>query len=325
MIVSIPEEFLSIANEFKECFTEPQVRHFCRYVWGLIIGEGGRNIQDIAAAYLEATDQSSLNNFICDSTWSRDKVRDKRIELVNRAIGRHVRRDKPLLFVLDDIVITKSGRCMQGAGYFYSNTERRTVWAHNFVSSFLVADHLRMTVEALEKKAAAASGYRGVKVVNYPCYATRPLEVYIPDVSPAQVVFSKARISSEQKRVSLEEIEPKATATSSLTWSKTKILTLYAKRSLIENGYRDEKQNLGLGQYQVRKTNSILRHAELVFCAHPLLVLMNLRRKRGQRFRTLGQMCQWAKQLQMREAIAWAYKKWSKGESLNDVLDILSL
>jgi hypothetical protein len=63
------------------------------------------------------------------------------------------------------------------------------------------------------------------------------------------------------------------------------VARLYALRNWVEVFYREAKDDLGAGQYQVRDLGSILRHWHLVFVAHSLLV--KLRRE--------GRLARWCK------------------------------
>ena len=63
------------------------------------------------------------------------------------------------------------------------------------------------------------------------------------------------------------------------------VAELYALRNWVEVFYKEAKDDLGAGQYQVRDLESILRHFYLVFVAYSLLVL--LKRK--------GDLARWCK------------------------------
>jgi len=52
------------------------------------------------------------------------------------------------------------------------------------------------------------------------------------------------------------------------------VAELYARRNWVEVFYREAKDDLGAGQYQVRDLRSIVRHWMLVFVAYTLLVLL---------------------------------------------------
>jgi len=62
------------------------------------------------------------------------------------------------------------------------------------------------------------------------------------------------------------------------------VARLYALRNWVEVFYREAKDDLGAGQYQVRDLESILRHWQMVFVAYSLLVVL---RQEGR----LGRWC----------------------------------
>jgi SRSO17 transposase len=62
-----------------------------------------------------------------------------------------------------------------------------------------------------------------------------------------------------------------------LDWRGGKIVGVYKKRHCIEVFYRDCKQHLGLGEYQMRSMSGIVRHLSLVFLAYSLLENARLR------------------------------------------------
>lgn len=52
------------------------------------------------------------------------------------------------------------------------------------------------------------------------------------------------------------------------------VAQLYALRNWVEVFYREAKDELGAGQYQVRHLEAIVRHWQLVFVAYSLLVTL---------------------------------------------------
>lgn len=64
-------------------------------------------------------------------------------------------------------------------------------------------------------------------------------------------------------------------------WGAVRIARTYAKRWRIDAFYRDAKQSLGLGEYELRKIKGVSRHITMVFIAHALLELGTGLSKRG--------------------------------------------
>lgn len=70
------------------------------------------------------------------------------------------------------------------------------------------------------------------------------------------------------------------------------VARLYARRNWVEVFYREAKDDLGAGQYQVRDLGSIVRHWMLVFAAYTLLVLLKRQ----------GRLARWSKKKSIRSA-----------------------
>jgi len=117
-------------NIFRKCFSKPQWTHFKTYLHGLLLGEKGeKNIEDIASNILDGKHQSSLNRFLTKRKWSAKKVNALRLKehLHNRIGG---------VMALDDVLIEKSGKLMEGVGYLKDHCSGNTVLSHNMVSTF---------------------------------------------------------------------------------------------------------------------------------------------------------------------------------------------
>jgi len=52
------------------------------------------------------------------------------------------------------------------------------------------------------------------------------------------------------------------------------VARVYALRNWVEEFYKEAKDDLGAGQYQVRDLESIIRHWQIVFVAYSLLVTL---------------------------------------------------
>ncbi|MEM0466894.1 MAG: transposase [Candidatus Thermoplasmatota archaeon] len=104
--------------------------HFITYLTGLLLGEKGeKNIQDITENFLDAKDQSSLNRFITRPHW------DVRILNAMR-IQENLHEPDGGILSLDDTLIEKTGKMMDGVGYLYDPSQKRKVLCHDVVSTF---------------------------------------------------------------------------------------------------------------------------------------------------------------------------------------------
>jgi SRSO17 transposase len=75
--------------------------------------------------------QSSLNRFLCNDTWNRDSVNRRRIDIC-------VSKRKGGLLILDDTLLEKTGKHMEGVGYLYDHSQRKHILCHSMVSTYYV-------------------------------------------------------------------------------------------------------------------------------------------------------------------------------------------
>jgi hypothetical protein len=125
-----------LLKEFKPIFNKPQHRHFSTYITGLIAIEGKKNIKNINNAFTEHRDQSSLNRFITEPSWSLRRLEEKRLELAMK--GLPVKPGSTGTLIIDDTITKKTGKHMEYTGYHYDHTEGKTVMGHNLVTCHYV-------------------------------------------------------------------------------------------------------------------------------------------------------------------------------------------
>jgi hypothetical protein len=110
----------------------------------------------------------------------------------------------------------------------------------------------------------------------------------------------------------------KALVSNRLNWEATRILLVYRHRwTGTETFHRDAKQQLGMGECQVRKSQGQTRHMYLVCVAYSLL-MRTLHQRRVQdwarhRLTTIGQACRAIKAESLGQVIDWVAEK-LKGE-----------
>jgi len=144
-------------------------------------------------------------------------------------------------------------------------------------------------------------GFRKVRVRGE-ALTLHGLMVWMPRLGAVRLVVSKERDGFHFY------------VTNRLDWSDGRVLEAYKVRQTIDLFYRDVKQNLGLGEYQVRRGRGAITHWHLVFTAHTLLTLLHqsLRRssnRLGRSLTTLGDICRWVKRQCLRRLVDWLYQK----------------
>jgi hypothetical protein len=114
---------------------------------------------------------------------------------------------------------------------------------------------------------------QGLRKSGTYCLASRV--GFMKKLGEVKVVFSRRR--NERKIVAL--------VTDDLGASMTSIVADYLKRWAIELLIKDEKQQLGLGDYRVLRYRAVVRHLHLVYIAYACLtrLALNGRDEQGQR------------------------------------------
>ncbi|MGH2544555.1 MAG: IS701 family transposase, partial [Ardenticatenaceae bacterium] len=130
---------------FREAFqNQPQYRHFQAYVIGLLIYLGSRNLAGLSRAIPAGKSPCSLYRFMAQMEWDTEQVEQIRWEMLNRRTRRALAaagqggQPVPVFLAIDDSLVEKSGKCMEGADYHYSHSVGRTVWGHVWVTAQLV-------------------------------------------------------------------------------------------------------------------------------------------------------------------------------------------
>ena len=138
-IVSLPSIAGLAAEVFKRVFSKPQLRHFTRYLTGLISCMN-RTVQGINDAFLGHPDQSALNHFITDSPWDESELTRVKYEFLRREL-KHRGLEGGIL-IIDDTISHHVGKHMEGAGWHYDASEGKAVWGHQLVTSHYVRQWL---------------------------------------------------------------------------------------------------------------------------------------------------------------------------------------
>jgi SRSO17 transposase len=331
--------FSTTLRSYRCCFSKPQWNHFNTYMKGLLLGERGeKNIQDIADNQLQGRHQSSLNRFLTQHRWDVRRVNALRLKqsIPNRNGG---------VLGIDDTIIEKSGKQMDGVGYLFDHCKGKIVRCHDIVSTFYHKGErqvpLYFTPYIKEEHATGLAIWFKTKIQ----IALDLLRKSLLQITPEVVVFDAWFMSrelvdfvncrglvwvSQAKSNRLIQVDDSWIAVSRYTkglpkqeftridtvvdeqrfkWmyetslvmknigvvklvilrerrnSKTctflvsnntdldglQVLKYYKKRWAIEVFYRDCKQHLGMGEYQVRQLDAVVIHLHLVVFAYTLL------------------------------------------------------
>lgn len=121
-----------------------QYRHFQVYVLGLILYLGSRNLAGLSRAVPGSKSACSLYRFVAKMDWDTSQMEQVRWELLNRrtrralrAAGRH-QAAVPVFLIIDDSLVAKSGKRMEGVDFHYSHSRGGTELGHVWVTGHLV-------------------------------------------------------------------------------------------------------------------------------------------------------------------------------------------
>lgn len=138
---SFVEDFLPRVNGV---FTKPQLKHFARYLTGLVVCEN-KTVTGINSSFVSRNDQSALNHWLTDSGWSEEKLdRARKAAIIE---GLQARRLKMGVLVVDDTINRKTGEHMEGVNIHYDHAEGRHVLGHKLVTSDLVIGNLSLPLD----------------------------------------------------------------------------------------------------------------------------------------------------------------------------------
>ena len=137
-IVQYPSIVIDNLLYFTPVFqTEEQVKHFCEYVTGLIVGDK-KTVTSINTLFLNNNDQSALNKFLTQAAWDECELNRRRIELEVARLHRRPVSSRAGRLIIDDTLAHHTKCRIEELAYLKDHTLNRYVWAHNVVTSYYI-------------------------------------------------------------------------------------------------------------------------------------------------------------------------------------------
>jgi SRSO17 transposase len=101
------------------------------------------------------------------------------------------------------------------------------------------------------------------------------------------------------------------------------VLRLYDKRWEIECEYRSSKQDIGMGEYQMRDLTAIVRHLYAATISLLLLVYLSLetQKRTGRKFKNYADTSRWIQAVTMQNSLKWFSRQVKKGCNVNKIID----
>lgn len=135
-IYEIPSLITEIFAPYRDCFErEAQYVHFLRYVTGLLlplpVNATIDGINKLFCGSLQRN-QSSANRFFTDSGWETLQLEARRIDLLKAHPT--LKPGKNGVIALDDVLLEKTGKHMEGVGRLFDPTQKKDILCHCLVS-----------------------------------------------------------------------------------------------------------------------------------------------------------------------------------------------
>lgn len=117
---------------FTPNLTASGFKHAITFIEGMLLGGCG-SINAISSVCLEKMDQSSLNRFINNTRWDPRKLNEERLKLLQNNL--QTRSVETGFLIIDDTILEKTGKKMEGTSYHYNNSKKKSINGHNLVTS----------------------------------------------------------------------------------------------------------------------------------------------------------------------------------------------
>ena len=117
-IVKPPNILTDLLTEFRPLFDRRQFRQFSRYISSSWVSPT-RSVAHMNGIFLEHTNQSNLNRFLRNIPVL--EIFRKSADLINR-------HSSDSLMVIDDTILERNGRHIDGAGWVFDHTRGKSIW-----------------------------------------------------------------------------------------------------------------------------------------------------------------------------------------------------
>jgi len=297
-------------------YGEPQRKHFAEYLTGLLIADR-KTVSGINREFARTTDQSCLNRFLTEVDWDVETLNERRLDFFQRdpatrysergVIDFVCARDIPGDFTWDSYFSNaeimnhthaKRDKYDRPRGYIGDlKTNRKLEWKGGIQR----VDRLAADIDPADKK-ELRRGDRRQWYFTVTCH--------IPKVNHKVriVIIWDHRRDTQPKKVLV---------TNRVRWEVVRILKVYRYRwTGTETFHRDGKQELGMGDCQLRSGEGQTRHMYLVMLAYSLL-MSQLQQGRAQewalcKLTTIGEACRAMLRESLRNTIRWAIDQATK-------------
>ena len=143
-ITQIPSFVTDHEKMFSDLLSFHQQIHMKRYVTGLAVLPK-ITIATMNSAFIEKHDQSAMNRFLTESDWNEKELNNKRFEYMQTF--EQTRCKKSGVVVIDDTIIHKTGKQIEGVGWIFDHCENKTVLGQSVVTSHYVDKQVNYPID----------------------------------------------------------------------------------------------------------------------------------------------------------------------------------
>ena len=126
-MVNTPDILSELLAEFRPLFDRRQFRQFSRYITSSWVSPT-RSVAHLNGIFMEHTNQSSLNRFLRNIPIL--EIFRKSVDLINRYSSDSV-------LVIDDTILERNGRHIDGASWIFDHTKGKSVWGMQYVTAVI--------------------------------------------------------------------------------------------------------------------------------------------------------------------------------------------
>jgi hypothetical protein len=223
-----------------------------------------------------------LHHFLTEAPWSVKEVNERRLKVMNQCSQTRISRGFTL--IVDDSGHRKSGNFTAGVGRQYIGEIGKTENGIVVVTTHLYdgKKSLPLDLELYQHASSLPQGKKDIEFKKKPDLALalidRSLErgyrpgIVLIDAGYGNNTTFLLEVMNASSFNQASDIEYFITNVDASISTAEWIVTTYGQRNWVEVFYREAKGWLGLSEYQVRDSRSLIRHFILVFCAYTFIL-----------------------------------------------------
>lgn len=151
-IITVPPDVNKWIASLKLEFSKPQMKNLTDLASGIILSTGKRTISHMKRTLLSSRHVSSYTRFLNQSPWDSHQLKQRRLQEIYESITsrrQNMPYKKPTVgfLAIDDTGCKKhiSTQKMEGLEFHYDHNEKRKLWSHKIVSSYIISQDVSLT------------------------------------------------------------------------------------------------------------------------------------------------------------------------------------